>query len=353
MSSKRYSSLLLTALFVSSTAAAFAGSKSMLDPYCAVQPPASKKPKQAARQGQQDTAESTHTTYISMPMPNDPQQKKAGKLSLFSHHPKEPKEQKQEAVAEAKPEKHDSGEPGIAAKSIASVKSAGSGIVGGTKAAGSKIVEGSKAVGGGIASGTKKIGGGIASGAKASGGYLMKGVTAIGHGFKATGEKVKDGAGSAGTKVAGLPKLWGKKGNDQEKAKQQAIAKAIADRKAAQDPAHQVAKEPAGAAKDPEWNDETANAGTNEVKSASQIAAPVSVPAAKPLQSIKTAKAPNSAKGQSKLAGITGGFSKAFSKLNPFGGKSTTANAPNLQHAVVRPQSEIQSTAATSDAIPQ
>jgi len=349
MSSKRYSSLLLTALFVSSATAALAGSKSMLDPYCAVQAPPSKKPK-AAKPMNHDVTESTHTTYISMPMPNEDKQAGGGKkFGLFGGGKSEPKAPKQVA------EKPQSDEPGIAEKSLASVKNAGSSVVEGSKAAGSKIVEGSKAVGGGIASGTKKIGGGIATGAKASGGYFMKGVSAIGSGFKSTGEKVKDGAGAAGGKVAGLPKLWGKKGDSQEKAKQQAIAKAVAERNATkkQDPNTQqvkdIAADPNG---DEAWNNATANEsngaeGSNSVTAATS--APVQVAPAKVNQipSFNTAKvAPKG--GQGKLAGITGGFGKAMGKLNPFGSKQ-----PSMIQPVVRPISQTQSTAATPSAIPQ
>ncbi|HIA54688.1 MAG TPA: hypothetical protein EYN91_21815 [Candidatus Melainabacteria bacterium] len=342
MSSKRYSSLLMTALFVSSTAAANAGSKSMLDPYAAVQPPASKKPV-AARSPHQDVTDATHTTYISMPMPAD-QAKPAGggKLGgLFGGKKdktaKAPKAPQPEKVAEAPADKGD----GIAAKSLDSMKNAGSTIVGGTKAAGSKIAEGSKVVGGGIATGAKKVGGGIATGAKASGDYIMKGVHAIGSGFKATGEKVKGGAGSAGSKVAGLPKLWGKKGGgSQEKAKQEAIAKAVAERKAAQ---QQGAQQPPQLAKDAEWESPDAVANAESPK-------PMAAPAAAPVQTNTVgfqALQQQATKAQ-KGGGITGGFSKAFGKLNPFGGKSTPA-----VHPVVRPQSAIQSTAATQDAIPQ
>ncbi|MBA3858327.1 MAG: hypothetical protein C0507_15590 [Cyanobacteria bacterium PR.3.49] len=344
MSSKRYSSLLLTALFVSSTTAAMAGSKSMLDPYCAVQAPPSKKPK-AAKPLNHDITESTHTTYISMPIPSEDKQAGGGggkKFGLFGG-PKAEKPKAPKQVAE----KSQSDEPGIAAKSIESVKNAGSSVVEGSKAAGSKIVEGSKVVGGGIASGTKKIGGGIASGAKASGGFMMKGVSAIGHGFKSTGEKVKDGAGAAGGKVAGLPKLWGKKGDDQEKAKQQAIAKALAEKKAGKtveqpQAAKDIAADPNS---DDAWNNATASEttpaeGTNSVTSN----VPVQVAPAKvtPMQSFKTAN--TAPKGQGKLAGITGGFGKAFGKLNPFGSKNPTMIQP-----VVRPQS----TAAGQSAIPQ
>lgn len=345
MSSKRYSSLLLTALFVSSTAAANAGSKSMLDPYAAVQAPPSKKPKAAAsRPAHKESVESTHTTYISMPIPAEQQQPSGKKFGLFGGGPKEakqPKQPKQEQIAESNEEKGD----GIAAKSLASVKNAGSGIVGGTKAAGSKIAEGSKVVGGGIVSGTKKVGSGIASGAKASGGYIMKGVSVIGNGFKATGEKVKGGAGSAGGKVAGLPKLWGKKGDDQEKAKQQAIAKAIADRKAGKQPADLTPDLAKDTAKDAEWNDQTANAAEPEVKAPVAVA-PVATPAKVNQMHAFNAKP---AKSQGKLAGISGGFSKAFGKLNVFGGKSQ----PTMIQPVVRPQSQVQSTASTPEAIPQ
>lgn len=341
MSSKRYSSLLLTALFVSSTTAAMAGSKSMLDPYCAVQAPPSKKPKAAAKSMNHDITESTHTTYISMPMPNEEKQAGGGKKFGLFGGPKAEKAPKQVA------EKTQSDEPGIAAKSLESVKSAGNSVVEGSKAAGSKIVEGSKAVGGGIASGTKKIGGGIASGAKASGGFVMKGVTAIGNGFKSTGEKVKDGAGAAGSKVAGIPKFWGKKGGDQEKAKQQAIAKAVADRKAGKTPEQPQSKDiAADPNSDEAWNNATApdsavGEGTNSVTAN----APVQVAPAKvtPMQSFKTAK--TAPKSQGKLAGITGGFGKAFGKLNPFGSKN-----PSMIQPVVRP---VQSTAATQSAVPQ
>ncbi len=340
MSSKRYSSLLLTALFISSTAAANAGSKSMLDPYAAVQAPSSKKPKPIARPASQDVTESTHTTYISMPMPAEEAAKAkangGGKFGGLFGGKKEKvaKAPKPEKVAEAPAEKGD----GIAAKSLDSVKSAGSTIVGGTKAAGSKIAEGSKAVGGGIATGAKKVGGGIASGAKVSGDYLMKGVHAIGHGFKSTGEKVKEGAGSAGSKVAGLPKLWGKKGaagGGQEKAKQEAIAKAVAERKAAQ----QGAAQPE-IAKDSEWNsDPVANRESKPV--------PIASPGQQNTVGFQALQQ-QASRGQSKGGGITGGFSKAIGKLNPFGGKSNTA-----VHPVVRPQSMNQSTAATQEAIPQ
>ncbi len=342
MSSKRYSSLLLTALFISSTAAANAGSKSMLDPYAAVQAPPSKKPKPIARPAHQDVTESTHTTYISMPMPAEEAAKANGGGGKFGglfggKKEKVAKAPKPEKVAEAPAEKGD----GIAAKSLDSVKSAGSTIVGGTKAAGSKIAEGSKVVGGGIATGAKKVGGGIASGAKVSGDYLMKGVHAIGHGFKATGEKVKDGAGSAGSKVAGLPKLpklWGKKGGGgQEKAKQEAIAKAVAERKAAQQGAAQQGQE---VAKDSEWNsDPVANGESKPV--------PIASPGQQNTVGFQALQQ-QASRGQSKGGGITGGFSKAIGKLNPFGGKSNSA-----VHPVVRPQSMNQSTAATQEAIPQ
>lgn len=348
MSSKRYSSLLLTALFVSSTAAANAGSKSMLDPYAAYQAPPSKKPKAAAgRPAPKETIESTHTTYISMPMPAEQQAGGGGKkFGLFGGGPKEakqPKQPKHEQIAESNEEKGD----GIAAKSLASVKNASSGIVDGTKAAGSKIAEGSKVVGGGIVSGTKKVGSGIASGAKASGGYIMKGVSVIGSGFKSTGEKVKGGAGAAGGKVAGLPKLWGKKGDDQEKAKQQAIAKAIADRKAGKQPAADLTPDLAkDTAKDAEWNDQTANGAEEPEVKAPVAVAPVATPA-----KVNQMHAFNAqpAKGQGKLAGISGGFTKAFGKLNVFGGKSQ----PTMMKPIVRPQVQVQSTASTPEAIPQ
>jgi hypothetical protein len=349
MSSKRYSSLLLTALFVSSTVAANAGSKSMLDPYAAVQAPPSKKPKAAVRPAHHESVESTHTTYISMPIPADQKPAAGKKFGLFGGGPKQakqPKQPKEEQVAESNEPKGD----GIAAKSIASVKNAGSGIVGGTKAAGSKIAEGSKAVGGGIVSGTKKVGSGIASGAKASGGYIMKGVSVIGSGFKATGEKVKGGAGAAGTKVAGLPKLWGKKDNDQEKAKQQAIAKAIAERNAAKKPAEQAPELAKDNARDAEWNEEVATSPADQAVKTPVAVAPVGIPAAKTNQlQAFNAKAPSKAKGQSKLAGITGGFTKAFGKLNVFAGKSQ----PTMIQPVIRPQVQVQSTASTPDAIPQ
>ena len=344
MSSKRYSSLLLTALFVSSTAAANAGSKSMLDPYAAIQAPPSKKPATAAaRLGQQDTVESTHTTYITMPMPAEEQKATGGKLGgLFgSKKPKVASQPKPEKVAEPK---QDKGE-GITSKSIASVKNASSGIVDGTKAAGSKIAEGSKAAAGGIAVGAKKVGGGIASGAKASGDYFMKGVHAIGHGFKSTGEKMKDGAGAAGTKVAGLPKLFGGKKDNQEKQKQEAIAKAIAERNAAK----QAEQNPALAkdsAKDAEWSDETASNpdAAKPVAAGNPVSSPVQV------NQVKTAQAKvYKPKGQNKLAGISGGFGKAFGKLNPFGGKSQQQLPPVR---VASPQ-VIQSTAATPEAVPQ
>lgn len=343
MSSKRYSSLLLTAFIVSSTAAVNAGSKSMLDPYAAIQAPPSKKPAAAARPGQQETVESTHTTYISMPMPAEEQKASGGKLGgLFgAKKPKVASQPKPEKVAEPKQDKGD----GIASKSIASVKNASSGIVDGTKAAGSKIAEGSKAAAGGIAVGAKKVGGGIASGAKASGDYFLKGVHAIGHGFKNTGEKMKDGAGAAGTKVAGLPKLFGGKKDNQEKQKQEAIAKAIAERNAAK----QAEQNPALAkdsAKDAEWNDETASNpdATKPVAAGNPASSPVQV------SQVKTANAKiYKPKGQNKLAGITGGFGKAFGKLNPFGGKSQQQMPPVR---VASPQ-VIQSTAATPEAVPQ
>lgn len=338
MSSKRYSSLLLTVLFVSSTAAANAGSKSMLDPYVTVQPPVSKKPKVAGARGvHQDLIESTHTTYISMPMPAEEKASSGGgggKFGgLFTKKDKAAKQPKKEHVAEAPAEKGD----GIAAKSLDSVKNAGSTIVDGTKAAGSKIAEGSKAVGGGIATGAKKVGGGIATGAKASGDYLMKGVHAIGHGIKTTGEKVKGGAGSGGSKVAKLPKLWGNKSDGQEKAKQEAIAKAIAERNAAKKQSQQGQE----IAKDAEWESDSSVASAEAAKPA---------PTAVPVQSntIGFQAQKSAVKAPGKGGGITGGFSKALSKLNPFGGKS-----PGVVQPVVRPQSMIQSTAATQEAIPQ
>ena len=343
MSSKRYSSLLLTALFVSSTAAANAGSKSMLDPYAAIQAPPSKKPAAAAAKPHHEV-ESTHTTYISMPMPAEEQKGSGGKFGgLFGGKPKAPKvanEPKHEQVAEPKQDKGD----GIAAKSIASVKNAGSGIVGGTKAAGSKIAESSKAVGGGIATGAKKVGGGIASGAKASSDYFMKGVHAIGNGFKSTGEKMKGGAGAAGSKVAGLPKMFGGKKDNQEKAKQEAIAKAIAERNAAkQQPAQAQAPELAkDNAKDAEWSAD-ATASNPDAPQAVSAGNPVSAPVQ--VNQVQAANAKiYKPKSQNKLAGISGGFGKAFGKLNPFGGK------PQQVPIRVAP---IQSTAATPEAIPQ
>lgn len=348
MSSKRYSSLLLTALFASSTVAANAGSKSMLDPYAAVQAPPSKKP--AARaQSAHDIGESTHTTYISMPMPAEEKAVKKG--GMFSKAPKQAKQAKPVTVAETK-QQDDSGD-GIAAKSLSSMKNAGSGIMDGTKAAGSKFVEGSKAVGGGIATGTKKIGGGIATGAKASGGYFMKGVSAIGNGFKATGEKVKGGAGAAGDKVAGLPKLWGGKKDNQEKAKQQAIAKAVAERKAAKDPAQATQQAPSA-----EQENELATSpdAAGELQTTADVTSPVATPAAQAQSKTFTAKKAQPKSQSGKLAGISGGFSKAFGKLNPFAGGNGSNGKPMAgmpQHAVVRPQSQIQSTASSPDAIPQ
>ena len=340
MSSKRYSSLLLTALFISSTAAANAGSKSMLDPYAMVQPPVSKKPKAAAaKSARQESVESTHTTYISMPMPAEEKVSSGGGggkfAGLFGKKDKQAKQPKPEKVAEAPVEKED----GIAAKSLDSVKNAGSSIVGGTKAAGSKIAEGSKAVGGGIASGAKKVGGGIASGAKASGDYFMKGVHAIGHGFKATGEKVKDGAGSAGSKVAGLPKLFGGKGGGSEKAKQEAIAKAVAERNAVKKQPGQPAPE---VAKDDEWNSADSVANAESAKTA-----PIAAPNQNNMVGFQALQQ-QAAKTQAKGGGITGGFTKAIGKLNPFGGKNSAPVYP-----VVRPQPMVQSTAATQEAIPQ
>jgi len=339
MSSKRYSSLLLTVLFVSSTAAANAGSKSMLDPYVTVQPPVSKKPKVAGARGvHQDLVESTHTTYISMPMPAEEKASSGGGKfgGLFAKKDKaakQPKQPKQERVAEAPAEKGD----GIAAKSLDSVKNAGSTIVDGTKAAGSKIAEGSKAVGGGIATGAKKVGGGIATGAKASGDYLMKGVHAIGHGIKTTGEKVKGGAGSGGSKVAKLPKIWGKKSDGQEKAKQEAIAKALAERNAAKNQSQQGQD----IAKDAEWESDSSVASAESAKPA-----PTAVPAQSNTIGFQAQK--TAVKAPAKGGGVTAGFSKALSKLNPFGSKS-----PGVVQPVVRPQSMIQSTAATQEAIPQ
>lgn len=299
MSSKRYSSLLLTVMFVGSATAANAGSKSMLDPYAAFQPPEAVKKKTTSAK-QQEEATHTSTTYISMPMPQEAKAKKA-KV--------EGAKVQQTPVAR----KSDSGD-GIAATSL-----------NGVKAASSKIVEGSKAMGGGLASGTKKLGGGIATGAKASGGYIMKGAKAIGHGFSVAGDKVKDGAGAAGGKVAGLPKMFGgnkggavAKGSD-EKARQAAIAQAQAERaKAAAKPA------------DSEWETTTGSELAGDTTQVKSTSTPVTSNHVQPIGTPKTAK-----------SGGIGGIKLGLGKFKMFGGKTQTP-------VIVAP-----STAATPDAIPQ
>lgn len=301
MSSKRYSSLLLTILFVGSATAANAGSKSMLDPYASFQPPEPVKKKAVAKPGQEIEPTHTSTTYISMPMPQEAKAKKAKVESA---------KVKESPVAS----KADSGD-GIAATSM-----------NGVKAASSKIVESSKVVGGGIASGTKKIGGGIATGAKASGGYIMKGAKAIGHGFSVAGDKVKDGAGAAGGKVAGLPKMFGgskggavAKGSD-EKARQAAIAQAQADRaKAAAKPA------------DSEWESNTGGELATQTTKVKETA-PVASNHVQPLT-------PKAAKGGG-LGGMKLGLG-GLGKFKMFGSKTPTP-------AIVAP-----ATAATPEAIPQ
>lgn len=95
------------------------------------------------------------------------------------------------------------------AKAKAAPDSDGGGLLSGVndkfKSASSGLVSGTKAAGGHMVSSTKKVREGIATGAKASGNYFMKGAKVIGHGIKATGDKVKDGTGTVGSKVASLP----------------------------------------------------------------------------------------------------------------------------------------------------
>lgn len=62
-----------------------------------------------------------------------------------------------------------------------------------------------KATTSGMVSGSKKVGSGIANGAKASGNVIAKGASMVGSGFKATGEKIKDGTGKIAS--IGMPRM--------------------------------------------------------------------------------------------------------------------------------------------------
>lgn len=310
MSSKRCLSFVLTGLFVGTTSAAIAGTQSMLDPYATIAPPKpAKKRKAAPPAAAKAPAEPvTSTTYVTMPMPPEPQGKKAGK-------------------GEEKVAGNGDGEGGVMAgmKDIQesctkTVKAAGSGIVNGTRSAGSKLVEGSRAVGGGIASGSKKIGSGIASGARSSGAVFAKGARAIGTGFKTTGEKMKDGTQAVGSKVAGLPKMLKKDDNDL-KVKQSAIAAGTQSSQSNLSAAPQT-----------------------------QAQTQVEAKAQKPAQTAVTIPQPNkgdltqiAVRGEknartSKLSAISGSFGKAFSKLNPFDKKDEQPRATAANPAGAVPQ---------------
>ena len=62
-----------------------------------------------------------------------------------------------------------------------------------------------KATTSGMLNGSKKVGSGIANGAKASGSVIAKGAAMVGSGFKATGEKIKDGTGKIAS--GGIPHM--------------------------------------------------------------------------------------------------------------------------------------------------
>jgi hypothetical protein len=94
------------------------------------------------------------------------------------------------------------------------------GVISGIKDIQSGYAKAFKAAGSNIVNGSKAAGGKVASGARSSGQFFLKGAQAIGHGFKVTGDKVKDSAGSVGSKMAVKPK---KSADTPLKAKSKAV----------------------------------------------------------------------------------------------------------------------------------
>jgi len=178
-------------MFVGTCTAAVAGSQSVLDPessfFKAPVPAKGSRPQQQSHTpiapSTLEEAETTTTTqYVKMPGVETPSVKPEKKTKVAAKGSNGP------GLISGVDDKFKSAGSGI--------KSAGSGIVGGTKSASGQVVKGAKAAGEGIASSTKKVGdgiangskkvsGGIASGAKASGAFFAKGAHVMGSGFKA------------------------------------------------------------------------------------------------------------------------------------------------------------------------
>lgn len=208
--------LLLAALSISSCEAVYAGPQSLLDPYASVQAPSNKakatKPSAPKNESPKGPARSALSSLESDDSAK--QEEQAEKPSKTKAEKKEKKEKKEKdsapAVASQKPENSNGSEKGV----VSGIKDIHSSYVKTFKAAGSGLVNGTKAAGAKMADGTKKMRDGVAHGAKSSGQVFMKGARAIGHGFKLPGSKAKDGASSAGSKVAAAPK----KANHEAKA---------------------------------------------------------------------------------------------------------------------------------------
>lgn len=205
--------LLLAALSISSCGAVYAGPQSLLDPYASVQAPSNKakatKPSAPKNESPKGPARSALSSLESEDSAK--QEEQAEKPSKTKAEKKEKKEKNSApASASQKPENSDGSEKGV----VSGIKDIQSSYVKTFKAAGSGLVNGTKAAGAKMADGTKKMRDGVAHGAKSSGQVFMKGARAIGHGFKLPGSKAKDGASSAGSKVAVAPK----KANHEAKA---------------------------------------------------------------------------------------------------------------------------------------
>jgi hypothetical protein len=85
------------------------------------------------------------------------------------------------------------------------IKTIGEGYSKTFKAASKGVVSSTKAASDAVLASSKKMSDSIKSGAKASGDVFMKGATMVSHGFKATGEKIKDGAAPLTGKLAKAP----------------------------------------------------------------------------------------------------------------------------------------------------
>jgi hypothetical protein len=208
-------------LLIGLNQSAVAGPQSMLDPYFNVKPPTKKAPAKKAA----------------------PVARPAAPTSVVINGPDLPP-MKQEKIKKEKDKslgiKTESSPEPIVSKSAAPTPigstsgggAEGEGFLAGTKqifkgfgtaakgavmapthalASGSKkMADGTKSIGGKIGGSTKGLSSKMADGTKSSGGIFVKGAKSVGNGFKAVGEKIKDGTVAA-THAVPVPHLGGKK----------------------------------------------------------------------------------------------------------------------------------------------